>query len=132
MSIEVNLYEWRTILLAAGREWRRSGVAQQRPSAVGGDAGRLGKEFVYLAVVLDAFSRRVVGWAMASYMLASLALSALEMALRHRYGTAGGLVHHSDHYSQCAVRSPTAATNGDPPHLRCADPAPPADQVGGS
>ena len=40
-----------------------------------------GEEFVYLAVVLDAFSRRVVGWAMAEHLRAELALAALDMAL---------------------------------------------------
>ena len=42
---------------------------------------RMSEAFVYLAVVLDAFSRRVVGWAMADHLRAELALSALAMAL---------------------------------------------------
>ena len=41
---------------------------------------RMREEFVYLAVVLDAFSRRVVGWAMAEHLRAELALAALDMA----------------------------------------------------
>ncbi len=45
---------------------------------------RLSEAFIYLAVVLDAFSRRVVGWAVASHLRASLALDALEMALASR------------------------------------------------
>ena len=57
---------------------------------------RLSQEFVYLAMVLDAFSRRVVGWNMAAYLRAELALVALDMALRTRPVIAGGLVHHSD------------------------------------
>jgi hypothetical protein len=58
---------------------------------------RLVEEFGFLAVLLDAFSRRVIGWAMASHLRASLALGALEMALSHRaVPPAGGLVHHSD------------------------------------
>jgi transposase InsO family protein len=55
---------------------------------------RLAEAFVYLAVILDAFSRKVVGWAMADHLQASLALEALEMALRRRPVARGGLVHH--------------------------------------
>ncbi len=66
---------------------------------------RLSEEFVYLAVVLDAFSRRVVGWSMASHLEASLALAALEMALRERAVAPGGLVHHSDRGTQYASRA---------------------------
>jgi len=57
---------------------------------------RLAEAFIYLAVVLDAFSRKAVGWAMADHLRASLALDALEMALASREVVAGGLVHHSD------------------------------------
>jgi putative transposase len=55
--------------------------------------------FLYLAVVLDACTRRVVGWAMAEHMRAELVVDALDMALWNRRPTAG-LVHHSDHGSQ--------------------------------
>jgi putative transposase len=63
---------------------------------------RLGEAFVYLAVILDAFSRKVVGWAMADHLRAELALEALEMALARREVFAGGLVHHSDRGVQYA------------------------------
>ena len=63
---------------------------------------RLNEAFVYLAVVLDAFSRRVVGWAVADHLRADLALAALEMALDTRDVTPGGLVHHSDRGIQYA------------------------------
>jgi transposase InsO family protein len=63
---------------------------------------RLAQAFVYLAVVLDAFSRKVVGWAMADHLRASLALDALEMALASREVIRGGLVHHSDRGTQYA------------------------------
>jgi transposase InsO family protein len=56
---------------------------------------RLRTEFVYLAVVLDAFSRRVIGWALGRTLEASLAVAALRMALIERQPTPG-LVHHSD------------------------------------
>ena len=58
-----------------------------------------GAGFLYLAVVLDAFSRRVVGWAMAADLGARLVVDALEMALRRRR-PAPGLIHHSDHGRQ--------------------------------
>jgi transposase InsO family protein len=62
---------------------------------------RLLREFIYLAVVLDAFSRRVIGWALERHLEAELALSALRMALAARAVTAG-LVHHSDRGVQYA------------------------------
>jgi transposase InsO family protein len=62
---------------------------------------RLRAEFVYLAVLLDAFSRRVIGWALGRTLEAGLALSALSMALRQRQ-PAPGLVHHSDRGVQYA------------------------------
>lgn len=54
--------------------------------------------FLYLAVVLDAFSRRVVGWAMATHMRTELVVKALDMALGHR--SCKAVVHHSDQGSQ--------------------------------
>jgi len=63
---------------------------------------RLAEEFVYLAVILDAFSRRVIGWSLAAHLQASLALEALEMALASRDVTPGGLIHHSDRGVQYA------------------------------
>ena len=56
---------------------------------------RLEVEFVYLAVVLDAFSRRVLGWALERTLQDDLSLAALRMALRAR-SPAPGLIHHSD------------------------------------
>jgi putative transposase len=51
--------------------------------------------WLYLAVILDAFSRRVVGWALADHLRTELATTALTMALRTR-GVRTGLIHHSD------------------------------------
>jgi transposase InsO family protein len=62
----------------------------------------LAEAFVYLAVVLDAYSRKVVGWAMEDHLRASLALDALQMALDSRQVIRGGLVHHSDRGTQYA------------------------------
>ena len=62
---------------------------------------RLKWEFVYLAVILDAFSRRVIGWALDRTLEARLSLDALRMALEQRR-PAPGLVHHSDRGVQYA------------------------------
>ncbi len=62
---------------------------------------RLQDEFVYLAVILDAFSRRVIGWALDRSLEDELTLAALRMALAHRV-VQPGLVHHSDRGSQYA------------------------------
>jgi transposase InsO family protein len=64
---------------------------------------RLREQFVYLAVILDAFSRRVVGWALDESLHAPLALAALRRAL-HLRRPAPGLVHHSDRGIQYACR----------------------------
>jgi transposase InsO family protein len=63
---------------------------------------RLAEQFVYLAVVLDAYSRRVIGWNLADHLQASLALRALEMAIASREIVPGSLVHHSDRGVQYA------------------------------
>jgi len=70
---------------------------------------RLERAFVYLAVVLDAFSRKVVGWALADHLAASLALEALRMALANRRPPPGELVHHSDRGVQYACADYTQA-----------------------
>ena len=62
---------------------------------------RLQEEFVYVAVVLDAHSRRVIGWGLAQHLGATLALQALRMALSERR-PASGLIHHSDRGIQYA------------------------------
>lgn len=62
---------------------------------------RLEVEFIYLAVVLDAFSRRVIGWALERHLEDDLPIAALEMALRRRRPPAG-LTHHSDRGVQYA------------------------------
>jgi putative transposase len=62
---------------------------------------RLREEFVYLAVILDACSRRVIGWSLDRTLEDELTLAALRMALAHRI-VQPGLVHHSDRGSQYA------------------------------
>jgi transposase InsO family protein len=67
---------------------------------------RLQTEFVYLAVVIDAFSRRVIGWALDRTIEDDLSLEALRMALHQRQPVAGW-VHHSDRGSQYASQDYT-------------------------
>jgi putative transposase len=64
---------------------------------------RLQREFVYLAVILDAFSRKVVGWALDRTLAARLPIAALEKAIAERKPPPG-LVHHSDRGVQYASR----------------------------
>ena len=54
--------------------------------------------FLYLAVVLDVWSRRIVGWAMATHLRTELVLDAFDMALSQRGPE--GVIHHSDQGSQ--------------------------------
>jgi putative transposase len=62
---------------------------------------RLELEFVYLAVILDVFSRRVIGWALDRTLEDELTIAALQMALENR-SPSPGLVHHSDRGVQYA------------------------------
>jgi putative transposase len=64
---------------------------------------RLGQEFVYLAIVLDRFSRRAVGWALDRTLAARLPVAALQQAIARRQPPPG-LVHHSDRGVQYACR----------------------------
>jgi len=63
---------------------------------------RLRRQFVYLAVVLDAFSRRVIGWQLDRHLTSELTVKALQMALAKRSVTAS-LIHHSDRGVQYAA-----------------------------
>ena len=67
---------------------------------------RLLLEFIYLAVILDAFSRRVIGWELAGTLEDELTLAALRVALSRRQ-IGPGLVHHSDRGSQYASKDYT-------------------------
>lgn len=62
----------------------------------------LSEAFAYLAVVLDAHSRRVVGWALATHLQAQLAIAALDRAIAARQPAYGSLIHHSDRGVQYA------------------------------
>jgi len=63
---------------------------------------RLRRQFVYLAVMLDAFSRRVIGWELDRHLTSELTVKALQMALAKRSVTAS-LIHHSDRGVQYAA-----------------------------
>jgi putative transposase len=69
---------------------------------------RLQEEFAFVAIVLDAFSRRVIGWALETHLQASLAIAALNMALGARKPAPGSLIHHSDRGVQYACGEYTA------------------------
>src|ERR1700739_198922 len=79
---------------------------------------RLQEEFVYVAVVLDAHSRRVIGWALAQHLGASVAVQSLRMALLDRH-PAPGLIHHSDRGIQyaCADYLTLLADHGVQPSM---------------
>ena len=62
----------------------------------------LAEEFAYLAVILDAFSRKVIGWALETHLRAELAIAALDMAIAARRPAPGSLIHHSDRGVQYA------------------------------
>jgi putative transposase len=61
-----------------------------------------GEGWLYLAVVLDLFTRKIVGWAMRDHMRAELTIAALTMAIQ-RQKPPPGLIHHSDRGSQYAA-----------------------------
>lgn len=68
---------------------------------------RMRWNFVYLAVVLDAFSRRIIGWALSASLDSELLISALRMALAQREWHIGQLTHHSDRGVQYAAKGYT-------------------------
>src|SRR5258705_7712889 len=70
---------------------------------------RLGAEFVYLAVILDGFSRIVVGWALERTLTSRLAIAALQQAIAKRQPRPG-LIHHSDRGVQYASGDYVAIT----------------------
>ena len=80
---------------------------------------RLLEEFAFLAVILDAFSRRVVGWAVEVHLRAALAVAALQMALGARRPQPGQLIHHSDRGVQyaCAEYGALLAAHGIQPSM---------------
>ena len=91
-------HEWEVALNLASR-MTRTGVNQLWVADI--TYIRLMREFVYLAVILDAYSRKVVGWALDRTLAARLPIAALEHAIAERHPPPG-LVHHSDRGVQYA------------------------------
>ena len=63
-----------------------------------------GQGWLYVAFVLDVYSRAIVGWQITDHLRTDLVLDALEMAIWRRDLTAGGLIHHSDAGSQLRLK----------------------------
>jgi putative transposase len=82
----------------------RNFVAEKPDQVWGADITYIptGEGWLYLAVILDLFTRKVVGWAMREHMRAELTIAALTMAIQRRRPGAG-LIHHSDRGSQYAA-----------------------------
>src|SRR5712672_3863413 len=80
---------------------------------------RLSQEFAFLAVLLDACSRRVVGWALDTHLRASLATTALQMAIAARRPAPDSLIHHSDRGVQyaCGEYTTILEAHGIPPSM---------------
>jgi putative transposase len=80
---------------------------------------RMLEEFAFLAVVLDAFSRRVIGWALDTHLRASLATTALQMAIAARQPAPDSLIHHSDRGVQyaCSEYTGILETHGIQPSM---------------
>ncbi len=90
---------------------------------------RLAEEFVYLAVVMDAFSRKVVGWALADHLQASLPLEALDKAIASRGGSLKDLIHHSDRGVQYACRDYALRLSQIGAHASMSRPGTPQDNA---
>jgi putative transposase len=90
---------------------------------------RLAEEFVYLAVVMDAFSRKVVGWALADHLQASLPLEALDKAIASRSGSLKDLIHHSDRGVQYACRDYALRLSQIGAHASMSRPGTPQDNA---
>ena len=90
---------------------------------------RLAEEFVYLAVVMDAFSRKVVGWALADHLQASLPLQALDKAIASRGGSLKDLIHHSDRGVQYACRDYALRLSQIGAHASMSRPGTPQDNA---
>lgn len=89
---------------------------------------RLRREFVYLAVILDAWSRKGVGWALGRTLETELTLAALHMALNARQ-PALGLIHHSDRSVQYAAAADVALLGEHQIHISMSRKANPFDNA---
>jgi len=90
---------------------------------------RLAEAFVYLAVVIDAFTRKVIGWAVADHLEARLALAALDMAIQARAPAPDSLIHHSDRGVQYACADYVERLEGRAIAVSMSRPANPYDNA---
>lgn len=75
----------------------------------------LTEQFAYLAVVLDAYSRTVIGWALELHLRASVADDALKTAISARVSMLGSLIHHSvREFNTLVTAIPTSSSAWDP------------------
>lgn len=79
---------------------------------------RIKNGFVYLAIILDVYSRRIVGWAISKRLTAEIALEALECAIERRKPSPG-LIHHSDQGVQYLSEDYVAKCRGSGIHISC-------------
>jgi transposase InsO family protein len=109
-------HDWRVVPNLA-RDLRPTGLDQLWVADI--TYLRLREEFAFLAVVIDAFSRRVVGWTVELHLRAALAVAALQMALLARRPKPGQLIHHSDRGVQyaCAEYRALLAAHGIQPSM---------------
>jgi putative transposase len=90
---------------------------------------RLAEGFVYLAVVIDAFSRRIVGWALDDHMEARLAIAAPDQAIETRNPEPESLIHHSDRGVQYACGDYVERLEGRKIAISMSRPANPYDNA---
>jgi putative transposase len=90
---------------------------------------RLSEDFVYLAVVIDAFSRKVVGWALDDHLEARLAIAALDQAIAARDPPPESLIHHSDRGVQYACGDYIERLEGRKIDISMSRPANPYDNA---
>jgi len=90
---------------------------------------RLAESFVYLAVVIDAFSRKVIGWELDDHLEARLAIAALDRAIAARNPAPEGLIHHSDRGVQYACADYVARLEASHIAISMSRPANPYDNA---
>jgi putative transposase len=89
---------------------------------------RINTGFVYLAVVMDLYSRKVIGWAISKRIDGDLAISALEMAIQRR-SPKKGVIHHSDRGVQYLCKPYVEILNENGFHKSCSRKANPYDNA---
>jgi transposase InsO family protein len=86
---------------------------------------RTGEGWLFLATVIDFFSRRVIGWSIATHMRTELVADALRMAVAARGGTMTGVIFHSDKGCQAGNTPRPSSPSSAQRRVSCSPPAPP-------